>query len=107
MKALRPALQEKLHGALRARVQQRGAAAMAVRTSSDIYGWAVGVGGEDELALPESQPLFLAHADLCIALRTQAGCDCFFSSYENNSTLFVEVIVFDDPQSYNPCQNDA
>ncbi len=62
MKALCPALQEKLHGALRARVQQRGAAAMAVRTSSDIYGWAVGVSGEDESALPEPQPLFLAYS---------------------------------------------
>ena len=33
--------------------------------------------------------------------------DCFFLSLDEQLTLFLGVIVFDDPQSYNPCQTDV
>lgn len=33
--------------------------------------------------------------------------DCFFLSLYEQLTLWLGVIVFDNPQSYNPCQNDV
>lgn len=52
-------------------------------------------------------PYVRQHVDLCIAPCAQAGRDYFFFGYMNNSTLLLDVIVFDDPQSYNPCQPDV